>query len=85
MVKKTYPKPSPEKQKGNRDLVLRALTDRRFRKLLEEDPARALGKAPTDINQREVRLVLATIRGLEAQIKSVGDELLCLNGPCGIA
>lgn len=85
MAKKTYPKPSPEKQKGNRDLVLRALTDRRFRKLLGEDPARALGKAPTDVNQREVRLVLATIRGLEAQIKSVGDELLCLNGPCGIA
>ena len=85
MAKKTYPKPSPEKQKGNRNLILRALTDRKFRKLLEDDPSRALGKPATDINQREISLVLATIRGLEAQIKSVGDELLCLNGPCGIA
>lgn len=85
MAKKAPVKSSAQKQKNNRDLILRALTDRKFRKMLEEDPARALGAAATDIHRREVSLVLATVRGLEAQIKSVGDELLCLNGPCGIA
>jgi hypothetical protein len=85
VAKKAGPKISPEKQRGNRDLVLRALTDRRFRKLLENDPSQALGKRASEVNEREVRLLLATVRGLEAQIKSVGDELLCLNGPCGIA
>lgn len=87
-IKKNPPGTSyPEKPKGNRDLILRALTDRKFRKLLEESPQQAIGIARmTDVNKREVSLVLATVRGLEAQIKSVGDELLCLTGPpCGIA
>lgn len=78
-------KPSPEKQKKNRDMILRALTDRKFRKLLEATPDQALGARVTDVKQREISLVLATVRGLEAQIKAIGDELLCLNGPCGIA
>lgn len=77
-------KPSPDKQKKNRDMILRALTDRKFRKLLEATPEQAIGRV-TDVKQREISLVLATVRGLEAQIKAVGDELLCLNGPCGIA
>lgn len=79
-------RPSAQKQKGNRDMILRALTDRKYRKLLEDTPEQALGVKVTDVQQREISLVLATVRGLEAQIKSVGDELLCLQGPpCGIA
>lgn len=80
-IKKTPPGTS------NRELILRALTDRTFRKMLAENPGRALGMARmTDVNKREISLVLATVKGLEAQIKSVGDELLCLTGPpCGIA
>jgi hypothetical protein len=80
-------KTPPERPKGNRDLILRALTDRSFRKLLETSPQRALNMARvTDVNKSEIRMVLATVRGLEAQIRSVGDELLCLTGPpCGIA
>jgi hypothetical protein len=86
VVTKKPEKPSAERQKGNRDMILRALTDRKYRKLLEEKPEEALGARVSDIQQREVSLVLATIRGLEAQIKAVGDELLCLEGPpCGIA
>ena len=77
-------KPSPEKQKKNRDMILRALTDRKFRKLLEATPEQTIGRV-TDVKQREISLVLATVRGIEAQIKAIGDELLCLNGPCGIA
>ena len=79
-------KPSATKQKGNRDMILRALTDRKYRKLLEDTPDRALGARVTDVQKREISLVLATVRGLESQIKAVGDELLCLEGPpCGIA
>jgi hypothetical protein len=78
-------KPSPQKQKLNRELVYRALTDRKFRKALEGNPREALGRDVTDLHRREIRLVLAAVRGIEAQIKAVGDELLCLNGPCGIA
>lgn len=87
MARKPPPpeRPSPQKQKGNRDLILRALTDRKFRKLLETNPREALGGQLTDVKAREISLVLATVRGLEAQIRAVGDELLCLNGPCGIA
>lgn len=79
-------KPSATKQKGNRDMILRALTDKKYRKMLEEKPQEALGARVTDVKMREISLVLATVRGLEAQIKAIGDELLCLNGPpCGIA
>jgi hypothetical protein len=86
VVTKKPEKPSAERQKGNRDMILRALTDRKYRKLLEEKPEEALGARVSDVQRREVSLVLATVRGLEAQIKAVGDELLCLEGPpCGIA
>lgn len=86
MASKKPERPSAQKQKGNRDMILRALTDRKYRKMLEEKPAEALGARVTDVNQREVSLVLAAVRGLEAQIKAIGDELLCLEGPpCGIA
>ena len=86
MASKKPEKPSAQKQKGNRDMILRALTDRKYLKMLEEKPASALGARATDVNLREISLVLATVRGLEAQIKAVGDELLCLEQPpCGIA
>jgi hypothetical protein len=73
------------KKQINRELVLRALTDRKFRKQLEEAPRAVLRKEVSGIHQREIALVLAAVRGIEAQIRLVGDELLCLNGPCGIA
>jgi hypothetical protein len=85
MATKKTGKPSAEKQKLNRDLVLRALTDRKLRKTLEDNPRLAIGKQVTEAHQREIRLVLAAVRGIEAHIRAVGDELLCLNGPCGIA
>lgn len=75
-----------ERQQLNRDMVLRALTDRKFRKQLEADPRTALGRDVSDIHRREISLVLAAVRGIESQIRAVGDELLCVTGPpCGIA
>ncbi len=84
-VKSMRKKASATKRKLNRNLVFRALTDSVFRKLLETNPSKAIGKSMTGIRQREVDLVLATVRGIESHIHLVADELLCLNGPCGIA
>lgn len=78
-------KASSKKKRLNRELVLRALTDPQFRKLLQANPSKAIGKAVTSVRQREIDLVLATVKGIEAHIRLVADELLCANGPCGIA
>jgi hypothetical protein len=73
------------KKKVNKELVLRALTDREFRKLLATDPEKALGKSLTPINKQEIALVLAAVKGIESHIGHLADSLLCANGPCGIA
>lgn len=83
--KPTGKKPDARKRRINRDLVLRALTDAEFRRQLQESPAEVLGKRPTQVNARELQLVLAAVKGIEAQIRGLADELLCANGPCGIA
>jgi hypothetical protein len=63
------------------------LTDPKFRKLLTEQPGKALGiEKLTDVKKSEVRIVLAIVRSIDRQIASLADELLCANGgPCGIA
>ncbi len=78
-------KRSPAVKKVQKDLILRALTDAKFRKTLATDPAQALGKRITPEMQKEVNMVLAAIKGIESQIAALADELLCANGGCGIA
>ncbi len=72
----------------NRKLVLKVLTEPRFRRLLKANPAKALGKKRLSaIERKEVDLVLAVVKGIDRQIGSLADELLCANGGggCGIA
>jgi hypothetical protein len=71
----------------NKALVVRALTDPAFRRLLAEQPAKALGVAKLSaVKEREVKIVLAVVKGIDRQIANLADELLCANGgPCGIA
>ena len=78
---------SVDRAKKNRELIYKALTDPKFRKQLHEEPAKALGvKELTAEKKKEIRLVLAALKGIEVQIGSLADELLCANGgPCGIA
>ncbi len=78
---------NPAFKKRQKELVLRALTDPQFRKMLASEPAQALGqKRLTPQAQKEVRLIIAVVKGIEAQIAALADELLCANGgPCGIA
>ncbi|MEI9477829.1 MAG: hypothetical protein WCO26_14805 [Deltaproteobacteria bacterium] len=73
-------------KKTQKELILKALTDASFRKLLTTDPANALGKKITPHSEKEVKMVLAVVKGIDAQISHLADELLCANGgPCGIA
>lgn len=74
------------KKTVNKKLVLRALTDPKFRKLLKDNPKEALDVEKLSVGQqREIQLILALIKGIDSQIASVADNLLCVNGdPCGI-
>lgn len=77
-----------EKKEANRKLILKALIDPEFRRMLEEKPAAALNMRDfTEVNKQEIRLILAAVKGISLQIAAAGDELLCASGPgpCGIA
>lgn len=79
-------KKSPAYKKRQKELIVRALTDAKFRKQLVTDPKQALGKESIDpVVQKEIDLVLAAVKGIEAQVAHLADELLCVNGHCGIA
>jgi hypothetical protein len=71
----------------NRELVYKALTDPAFRKLLESDPGKAVGKPQlTEQNKLEVRKLISVVDEIQGKIGRIADELLCANGgPCGIA
>lgn len=64
--------------KLQRELIIKALTDPKFRKLLATEPAQALGLKKINIQQaKEIKLVLATVKGIDTQIGAMADELLC--------
>jgi hypothetical protein len=70
-------------KKMNKELIQKALTDPKFRKLLMKEPTKALNvKRVTKIQLREIELVLAAVKGIEAQMEALADELLCA---CSIA
>lgn len=81
--------PHSDRQKRQRQFILRALTDPQFRLQLRVNPALALGKPPGQItprNLQELQRVLLAVQQIEFQIHNIADELLCANGgPCGIA
>jgi len=87
MAKKLEGKTPQAKKKVNKELVLKALTDREFRKLLGTDPEKALGKSLSPVQKQEIALVLATVKGIESHIVHLSDILLCATPPepCGIA
>ncbi len=74
-------------RKSQRSFVLKALTDPKFRRALIKTPAQALGKKQlSKVEAQEVELVLAAVKGIETQINTMADKLLCNNGgTCGIA
>jgi hypothetical protein len=74
------------KSKVNKQLILQALTDPKFRKLLATNPKKAIGVSKlSQTNKAEIKLALRVVKGIDYQISSLADELLCANGGCGIA
>lgn len=69
-------------KKKNKELILKALSDPKFRKLLVTDPAKALGKERlTELQEKEVEIIVAAVKGVESQINLISDKLLCA---CGV-
>lgn len=69
-------------QRANRELVLKALTNPKFRKQLAKDPTAALKKEKlSKVQIKEVELVLEVVKGVEAQMNGMADKLLCA---CGV-
>lgn len=73
------------KKKKNRALIYKTLTDPKFRKELQENPASALGvRELSELNVKEIQTVLRTVREVEVKIGRLADELLCANDGCGV-
>ena len=74
------------KKKVNKQLVIRALTDPKFREMLAADPRKVLGIPRfSNINEQEIKFVLAAVQAIDYQITALADKLLCANGdPCAI-
>jgi hypothetical protein len=81
--------------KVNKKLILRALIEPGFRKMLRENPQEALNMAEIKGGQLEIDLMLNVLCGIDEQINIVADKLLCVNlldpfpvngnnPPCGI-
>jgi hypothetical protein len=78
-------KKTEAKIQNNRKLIVQALTDPKFRKLLETEPEKAVGLPRLSAtNKTEIRFILASVKQIEAHINGLADELLCANGGCGI-
>ncbi len=67
-------------------LVLKALTDPKFRKMLEENPMEAAEMAGIKGGVTEVEDILNATYRVESQIGDIKDLLLCVDPPgsCGI-
>jgi len=62
----------------NKEMLYKALTDPAFRKLLAESPTRALRvRRLNKLQLHEIKLVLASLKGIEAQMNALADQLLC--------
>lgn len=76
------PDPKLASKKANKELILKALTDPKFRKQLASNAPAALGKKElNDVQQKEVEMILVTVTSIEAQVNRMADKLLCA---CGV-
>jgi hypothetical protein len=77
---------SEERHEENKKLIIRALTDKRFRKQLETNPKKALNvtgggrTGSMDYFLREADIILTSVRRMEFNILRLSDELLCAGG-----
>jgi hypothetical protein len=71
---------------AQKKLILKALTDANFRKLLKENPEEALNLAEIRGGNVAVNEILDTVEAIDDRIYSISDKLLCVDPPgsCGI-
>jgi hypothetical protein len=70
---------------AKKELILQALTDPKFRRLLEKEPSRALKISKlTEVQLTEVAMILEVVKGIDQQIAGMADKLLCNNGGCRV-
>jgi hypothetical protein len=70
-----------------KQLVLKALTDPKFRKLLEENPMAAMEMAEVKGGYVDSKSILAVVGEIENTVSQVGEQILCTSGGggcCGI-
>jgi hypothetical protein len=79
-------KPTRAYTNRQKKLIVRTLTDPKFRRILIKEPQKALGiRKLTPEVKKEIAMVLAAVKGIQSQINALADELLCANGGgCGI-
>jgi len=67
-----------KEENKNKELIIKALVDPKFRQELKESPAKVLGvKSLTEINKNEIKFVFATVKSIESMINLMADTLLC--------
>lgn len=72
-------------ENAKKELILQALTDPKFRRLLEREPSKALKISKlTEVQLTEVAMILEVVKGIDQQISGMADKLLCNNGGCRV-
>jgi hypothetical protein len=66
-----------------KQLVLRALTDPKFRKLLEENPMAAMEMADVKGGYVDSKAILLAVVEVENTVSRIGEEILCTSGGAG--
>ncbi|MCP4157061.1 MAG: hypothetical protein GY757_55625 [bacterium] len=66
-------------------LILKALTDAKFRKLLEANPQEAFNMADVKGGQFDPQGILDAVKAINKSISDIGEYILCTGGGnCGI-
>ncbi len=60
-----------------KNIIIRALTDSKFRETLSTNPQEAFKGPITPELKKEIGFILATVSSIEAQIGHVADHVLC--------
>lgn len=65
------------KKAENKKLILRALTDKKFREQLKSNPEKIFDVKGGGINRYEISTILNTVNLIESRLHSAADEVLC--------
>ncbi len=64
-------------KKNQKKLILMALNDEKFKKLLISNPEKALKRKMTSDDKKDIKLIITIVKSIETQITSIADAFLC--------